>query len=379
MNQRYKELDSLRGFASIFVVLHHFILAVPLLIFVQRYQFSPIHLFWAGHESVIFFFILSGFVLSLPFFTSNKISYCKFLLKRFLRIYPPYIFAVGLALVLKHYFSRGGIAELTPWFNKIWATHIDMKLFIHHIVLVGDFKTYVLDPVIWSLIHEMRISIIFPFIMFLVIRLNWKVNVSISAILSLVSYLCHKHFETYIPSYSVYYTDTLHYLSMFILGSSLAKHRNSIINRYNQLPKEVMFIFILAGILLYTYSHWFLAEHWKLHPYVLDDWVISIGASILLIAALTSKGFSKILLLKPFVFMGKISYSLYLYHCLALFAVLNFFYNRLSLAEILLISAIVAITLSIIMHYLIEVPSIYLSKRISKHSNQLSKPSQISA
>jgi peptidoglycan/LPS O-acetylase OafA/YrhL len=80
--QRFVELDALRGVAACTVVLHHL---------AQAYSFeSPWYLrpLVAGHEAVILFFTLSGFVLSLPFWNRGSNGpYGQYLIRRFFRIY----------------------------------------------------------------------------------------------------------------------------------------------------------------------------------------------------------------------------------------------------------------------------------------------------
>jgi acyltransferase-like protein len=90
---RFGQLDSLRGIAAATVVVGHLIRSVPAID--DRSQafwalkYTPLHVFWAGHQAVIFFFVLSGFVLALPFY-SRAVSYRTFVVKRVLRICVPY-------------------------------------------------------------------------------------------------------------------------------------------------------------------------------------------------------------------------------------------------------------------------------------------------
>src|SRR4051812_48108680 len=74
MPERYQQLDALRGLAALTVVMQHFLSVLPSIdghsdnAWVNLWKYSPLHITWAGYEAVIFFFILSGFVLSLPFY-----------------------------------------------------------------------------------------------------------------------------------------------------------------------------------------------------------------------------------------------------------------------------------------------------------------------
>ena len=107
--QRYEELDSLRGLAALTVVFSHFMVVFNInyqdtygMGLIQNwYKYSPIRLFWAGHEAVILFFILSGFVLTIPFLKNNPFSYKGYLVKRIFRIYLASATSIIVAVVLK--------------------------------------------------------------------------------------------------------------------------------------------------------------------------------------------------------------------------------------------------------------------------------------
>ncbi len=87
---RWKGLDGLRGLAAIVVVLHHSLLTSPSLALAYfggpkapvgspswLLTYTPLHLVWAGPEAVLVFFVLSGFVLTLPVLTSPA-NDCRF-------------------------------------------------------------------------------------------------------------------------------------------------------------------------------------------------------------------------------------------------------------------------------------------------------------
>jgi peptidoglycan/LPS O-acetylase OafA/YrhL len=174
IRNRLDELDSLRGLAASSVVISHLILVLPSIFIIEKLSNTPLHLFWGGHESVILFFILSGFVLSFPYLNKKEPKYRYFIIRRVCRIYIPYIVSVLISMFLMHFFNRGGIPELSKWFNGTWNTPLSLKQLLNHFIMLGTFPSYTINPVIWSLVHEMRISIIFPILMVFVMNLNWK-------------------------------------------------------------------------------------------------------------------------------------------------------------------------------------------------------------
>ena len=110
--KRLEELDSLRGLAALTVVLRHLCNlwlddgmysasehSRDAFIFLT-YPFAP------GHSAVLLFFILSGFVLALPFIAGKAQSYPVFATRRIFRIYAPYLVVLCIA-VLGDYFLHG--------------------------------------------------------------------------------------------------------------------------------------------------------------------------------------------------------------------------------------------------------------------------------
>ncbi len=94
-------LDDLRGLAALVVLLSHCLLTLPqpdtlgsplhlapweLLRTWEIY--SPLRLLTAGNGTVMIFFVLSGFVLSLPFIAQGRAEYPPYVATRFCRIYP---------------------------------------------------------------------------------------------------------------------------------------------------------------------------------------------------------------------------------------------------------------------------------------------------
>ncbi|WP_264293866.1 acyltransferase family protein [Diaphorobacter aerolatus] len=75
--QRFASLDGLRGVACVVVVICHYLQIYVPAAFEGKYPDlfgekwwvnSPLNLLFNGHAAVILFFVLSGFVLSAPFF-----------------------------------------------------------------------------------------------------------------------------------------------------------------------------------------------------------------------------------------------------------------------------------------------------------------------
>ena len=198
---RLSYLDSIRGIAACVVVLHHFYLASmndasPI---VYATAFSSVSNFLAyvfgkvlaGHAAVMIFFVLSGFVLTLSL-SKSPMAYVPFVIKRFFRIYPAFFFVILVSYAL-HYFIgvRTGTGSL--WLRQaVVNPDLSFLRLIKHLIMWGTWDDIGLNSVIWSLIHEMRISLAFPFILRSIRRYGWRALLGYAIFFLLcTSYLFH--------------------------------------------------------------------------------------------------------------------------------------------------------------------------------------------
>jgi peptidoglycan/LPS O-acetylase OafA/YrhL len=363
---RYYELDSLRGIAAMCVVFAHYFGILPVMsekngpAWVWLLKHTPIHIFWAGHEAVIFFFVLSGFVLSLQFF-GKKVAYPGFLIKRVCRIYLPYIVAAVTAIVAAKLFYSGQIPGLSPWANRYPPTMNDAGLIVNHFILITDFRNGVFNPVLWSLVHEMRISIIFPFIMIFIIKYDWKINLVIAACATITGmglhFMSRRIFGTTTDCFM-----TIHFISMFIIGGLLAKYRHELVGWYRSLKARSRYGLLGIAVLFYTCS-------WLVHMPVIigwtPDWAISLGVAIFIIAAIGSDKIATVLLWKPVHFIGKISFSVYLFHAIILLCLVHILYATVPIIGIWIIGLILTILISAASFKYVELPSIAAGRFLS--------------
>lgn len=372
MNKRFEQLDSIRGLAAFSVLLHHVALAASIpVITILTTGFSPFRVFTNGQSAVVLFFILSGFVLSLPYLNGSQAKYKVFITKRFFRIYIPYIVSVVLAIFLCFLVSEGGIQEMSDWFNKSWIYPINFHLLLEHIIMIGNFNTDAFNNVIWSLIHEMRISIIFPILGYILIKYKWYSTLGICFGLSLISGLNNIYnFETSYGN-NTSFLDTLHYSSMFLIGGLIAKNKDFLLRIYINLSKSLKFILIFLGFISYTYYGGVkaISEKINISPYseILGDYSIAFGVSLIIIISLGSKNITKYLVIKPFKFLGEISYSLYLYHLIVLTTLVYLLHGIIPIWLIYLLTIIISIIVAKISYNYIEIPAIRIGQKVIFH------------
>ncbi|PEY33365.1 acyltransferase [Bacillus cereus] len=378
MTRRYKELDSLRGIAAIIVLLGHFLALFPILGKKVMYSTFGVYfsILWQGHSAVIIFFVLSGFVLSLPFYKGTEFNYLKYLIKRVCRIYIPYIVILFIAIGIKLgiHSKIGTIPGLVQWGS--WNIEVSFNRVMDHILFLGEFNSDAFIMVIWSLVHEMRISIVFPLIIFLLLRVNWKVSIGIAMFLSVIGYLLMKNIQSeFNMPVSTNYFITLHYSSMFIIGALLAKNREYLVSKIINL--KVKYLLLPLGLLFFSYPRipfMLLSKLIGEIDYdlylIIIDWYICFGAVLIILSALSSKLFSKLLLIKPVQFIGEISYSLYLVHPIVLLTTVHIFYGKISVPLILLISFLFTMVVSVLCYKFIEIPSIKIGRKLATENSR---------
>ena len=142
---RLQKLEALRGFAALYVVLFH---CLP-----PKFYWFGIDvgfLFRFGPESVIVFFVLSGFVIKYTYEKSKDKSFRFYFIRRFIRLYIPLLFIFLLAYVMKCY-GEGALAnpEWSSLFGNLFMLQDNITLKPN--VLSG---AYLANGVLWSLSYE---------------------------------------------------------------------------------------------------------------------------------------------------------------------------------------------------------------------------------
>jgi peptidoglycan/LPS O-acetylase OafA/YrhL len=370
---RLAELDALRGIAAISVVFSHFRLLwlgestnslsarASQIIY---YLMSP---FCAGPEAVILFFILSGFVLSIPAIESHPQPYWVFVVRRIFRIYGPYFVAISFAILAAIFFH--GHVSRSEWLNRSWSTAVDWHLVAQHLAFLGEYNTFQFDDPIWSLIYEMRISLFFPILCALVLRLKPEqmllTAVSVSALTLAV--MNHGSFRIHFNPYLL----TMHYAGLFIVGIYLARERKRLSAIYSQLSWRIQYALMTLAVGLYIYGREFqlriASKCPDYDPTFLSDWTTTIGAAVLIVISLNSILVRRILLWAPIQCLGKISYSVYLLHFVIMLLLVHLFYGRLSLPLIFVFCLLFSLGASWMFYRLVELPFISLGRRLTSN------------
>jgi peptidoglycan/LPS O-acetylase OafA/YrhL len=324
---RFTSLDSLRGLAALTVLLNHLVLSIPgfaellwadhsavhkfSLEWKHFISFSVLHLFWDGPAAVLVFFVLSGFVLTLAI-NNKPMPYASYLLKRVVRIWLPFAAAIALMLIA-WFFTHNFLLndKYSTWLAEISNSSVSPETIFGQFMMTGKRTDLTLNPIMWSLTHEMRISVVMPVIVFAVLRAP-KFTV-FAAILLVVPGSVFPWLYS-IGSWSILASmlQTFSYLPLFILGGFIAIYKDNIRQTISMLNGWQLFcVWAICCCLLE--ANWLFTEIAVLHYFL-----SGIGAGLLVALGFGSARFKSVLDHPVLTWLGHISYPLYLTHFIVL-------------------------------------------------------------
>jgi len=362
---RYVELDSLRGLAALIVVLHHFRLlwqgdAEPSSA-TCRFLLDLVAPF--GTEAVMLFFVLSGFVLSLPAINGRPQTYATFVIRRIFRIYIPYLAAIAVSVAGA--FWLHGIVTESSWFHLSWSEPVNWQLVLQHVLFLGVYDISQFDSPIWSLVYEMRISLVFPLLCGLVLGLKSKWSFVVAGVLTLIAVPIGK--LPFHIAQSV--ADSIQYAGLFVLGIFLARERAPLGAWFRRRPRiarvligaAFLWLFLVAGQPIVG-AHGQVVHHSLIY---VAKWITAFGAGGLMIVSMNSAISKRVLHWPPIHFLGEISYSLYLWHIVVLLFCVHLLYGKMPLWAIICLALVLSILVSWCSYIWIEKPSMNLGRKLS--------------
>ncbi len=386
--QRLVVLDSLRGIAAFVAVIHHCLLTqpafsdfffsvwrTPAYTPVQYLLFhTPARIVWDGFEAVTFFYVLSGLVLMLPWAEHRPPRYGAFCIKRVCRIYLPYCAAIAIAVVpnmlLGH---RSDIAEASQWVRTMaWSRPVTPAVLADHVLMLGQYNT--VNGVIHSLVWEMRVSLLFPFLMLPLAR--WRLRGAVAVAAGLVAFMAAVQLVVAQPGaglgpvqaesglslmglFLLEAQKTAYYAQFFVIGAVLALYLGQIRRLLTQMPPSLRFALLIASLLIFQ-GHWTTMRQ-------AQAIVVAFGSALVIAVSLSPGAIERALLLRPLVFLGRISYSLYLVHVPFLLAAVLLLHEFMPIPLILVGVVPISVVLGWLFHLTIAEPSIALGQRLIKY------------
>ena len=325
-------LDGLRAIAALSVLFQHIVQQI----YPDFFRIIGVNPSWLGWAGVTLFFLLSGFCIHYPQALleeeqgKSKLNNIKFAKHRIFRIYPAYVVAIIISLIVGHFVKTNllngsvNVADI--------SAHI---MFIHNL---SPITFYSINAVFWTIAIEVQFYILYA-IFYKYFRFTFK-----ETFFLMVSALIWYFFVSILFTDSWRFLLQLCFISTFWiwhLGATLARYycQNSVNLKFH----KYYFIGVMIAALTTAFVDPVLL---KLH---IIYWIGPIIFAVLLwqlIAINTPKLLNDI---------GKISYSLYLLHPVAIAFALSFSGYIVPLAAVFF--ALILATLS---YLFIEKPFIAL-------------------
>jgi peptidoglycan/LPS O-acetylase OafA/YrhL len=349
---RLRELDALRGLAALAVSFQHVLLltgsAGAILALVA---FTPLNALFDGTRAVLFFFVLSGFVLAVPFFRGG-ISPTGFVAKRAARIYPAYWFALVVSIAV---YAINANPHLTLYSVANYAS------------LLTDYTAQTYNVVFWSLVQEMRLSILFPLLILPVIKLPWRWVLAGSLSLVAAGFFG----EEFRGGPVIGLFSTVFYAFFFVLGALAAKHIDQLVAIARLMSSNRAALWLGVAVIVYG------AMPISGIAVPLEKALVGVACVGIMALALGWSGLSRLLLFPALQFVGRISYSYYLLHIPVSKLVPYLLHDQMPvLAAVLIIAA--SLLLAWIAYRWIELPSIRLGHRLYEQiSARIARPGEV--
>jgi len=287
-------LTSLRFFAASFVVMFHFFLTLSP-------ELRPdTGIVEKGYIAVDFFFILSGFILTRVYLSQiieGSFSAKSFLIKRIARVYPLHIFTL--------LFWIAAVA-LMMWLGNMesFYEHDNLFSFSTNILLLhawGFNSGISFNMPSWSISCEWFAYLLFPFMIPIILKFQAKFLLIFSLCLFYLFWFAVSNFSSESLTTLGYNFGIVRIFPEFVLGCALYLFGRKYSFRGNPNIAIVVVVGLLLGIL---------------HFRVSDAFLIPVFAAIIYLAAELSRydGKVKYLTGKTWVYLGEISYAIYMIH-----------------------------------------------------------------
>ena len=288
-------LDGLRSISIILVIFYH----------------AELSFFSGGFVGVDIFFVISGYLISQIFyknFNQNNF-YIDFFKSRVRRILP------GIILICLTTIPISWLVLFTNEIIKFSDSLISAPFFVSNFTFYSQsnyFDKLAIDiPLLhtWSLSVEIQFYLMFVFLMYLISKISESSKIKIIIFICIILFFISYYFSTHRLILENFYFSIPRFWE-FLFGVILYFYQ--IRKTEKKFDLNVNNFLSLSGIFLIIISLIIIDENSRF-PGVITLLPI-IGASLIILYSTKENIVGKILCLNPVTYIGKISYSLYLWH-----------------------------------------------------------------
>ncbi|MGC2856619.1 acyltransferase family protein [Novispirillum sp. DQ9] len=370
MQSHIKPLTSLRFFAAMMVVVLHVKDE-----FGSAFNLNDISLmFDAGGIGVDFFFLLSAFILShvhrADFLDSPWPQYKRFLLLRLARIYPLHLVILLLWLVafsLVPLIAGGLVTPQDGMAEKHSAESFFTNLLLIHAWGFHDIETW--NHPSWSISSEWFAYLLFPVMIALWYRIaNWRLRVLAAVLAYAGSAALYVAADAYDLLLTVHYGN-LRIFFLFVMGVGLYDLFSWLRENGRRLPAADAVAWAAIAVTLVL-----------MHLDASMALLVPVLAVLLLAAADARRSFHTVFSWSPLVYLGEVSYAIYMVHALVE-KVWEFIYRKwlgdgfftFETATLALLGLMAACTIGgMVLYHVVELPARrFLRRRVIERAAPL--------
>ncbi len=338
VSQRLRALDGLRGVAILLVMGFHYFYHLESsyyksTLYPYGETFSNVLIFKYGYMGVELFFIISGFVIAMTLESSRSVI--DFAIRRFVRIWP----ALIVSGILTFFLLNWSDAPFALHRRQFWPNFLPSFTLTPPSLWSGWFpKADYVTGVYWSLVVEIRFYMIAAILFWLFSREKLARNL---VIFTLVVYLARALLRRAMPGYNGVY-DALFipdYLPWFAAGAV-----------FYELYKERLAKG--AALIMLAVIYALIARVSTNYAIIGRDPVFASAAALAFMALFwflaTKPASMRLFEVRPLVWIGECSYSIYLYHYAVGMILISQVSKTIGLApQLLLVAAISLLVLAV--------------------------------
>jgi peptidoglycan/LPS O-acetylase OafA/YrhL len=350
---RLTELDALRGIAALLVLACHVGQIVPhdLAFLPGRVQhilfhLTPLRVVEFGRPAVLFFFVLSGYVLARALMLGGSPGALAYAVQRTLRLGLPVVATVlgsallGLLLAGRAPPQAWGMSPIFAWPEPLGAGRVAMEALL--LPPDGELAT---NEALWSLVHEWRLSLLLPAVLLFRGRVAaFAAVVAAATWLGLVAgaamdrAILGAHLAGSVAA-------TLYFTAAIGTGAAMALLLGPGVPALTRSTKAGF-----AALILIAFS-------------TASDVATYAGSALLILLARQPGRFQVALRRAPLQWLGRRSFSLYLVHLPVLIATIHLLWDRLPKPGIAAVGVAASLAAAAVFHPLVEAPARRLARR----------------
>ena len=356
---RLPELDALRGVAALVVVVHHALemlrpfeltdgtvagRAIHILL-----NFSPFRVLEFGRGPVLFFFVLSGYVLTRALLKSGSPGLLAFAAQRCVRLLIPVTASVVLSYTLYYLVADPALLQ-GPLLNRsltIWSKPPDVAAVLREVALLQTNQDPTrLNNVLWSLAHEWRLTLLLPLVLLFRHRISLLLALATAATGFGAMFSAGENFIMLGPELHGSIVATVYFSLSIASGAALAlAGQVPVLSREQRIATGIGIVMLVG---------------------MTSDLAVYLASVLLIVLAQQPGRLQQVLRWRPLLWLGQVSFSLYLIHSLIMVAWMCLLYGRLPDWAIVVSGALLAVLATPLFFHCVERPSRDLARFVER-------------